>query len=164
MEAVYRVTFLYLFLMLGFRLMGKRELGQLSQFELVTLMLIPEIVSEALNRSDASITSALVGVCTLLTLVTATSLLVHVSPKAAAAFEGRPAVLVRHGVMLVDTMNRERISPDELFSEMHQAGIEHLADVKWAILEPEGRMAFIPASSAVTPPVSPIPGPSAAGL
>ena len=144
METVLRVGLVYLVLMAGFRLLGKRELGQLSQFELVTLMLIPEIVSPALTRDDPSMTNAVVGVCTLFTMVTLTSFLVHLSPKAASALEGKPAVLVRHGRMDADAMNRERISPDELYSEMHQAGLERVEDVKWAILEPEGRVSFIP--------------------
>jgi len=144
LQPVLRVAFVYLLLLLGFRLLGKRELGQLSQFELVTLMLIPEVVSPALNADDPSMRSAVVGVCTLFTLVTGTALLAHLSPRAARAFEGRPTVLVRDGAVLAHAMNRERISPEELHSAMHQAGLERLAQVKWAILEPGGRIAFIP--------------------
>lgn len=144
METVLRVAAVYFLLMVGFRVMGKRELGQLSQFELVTLMLVPELVSPALNRDNPSVTNAVIGVATLFTLVILTSLVVHVFPKIGAALEGKPAVLVCHGKMDVERMNRERISPDELYSEMHQAGLERVEDVKWAILEPEGRIAFIP--------------------
>ncbi len=143
LETVLRVGFVYLVLMLGFRFMGKRELGQLSQFELVTLMLIPEIVSPAMNQDITSMSSAVVGVCTLFALVTIFALLSHLSKAASAAFEGRPTVLVRHGRLDVDALNRERVTPEEVYSSMHQAGIERIETVKWGILEPEGRMAFI---------------------
>lgn len=142
--ALLRVVFIYLTLLLAFRLLGKRELGQLSQFELVTLMLIPEIVSPALNRDDPSLAAAVVGTCTLFALVVATSLLTYAFPSANAAFSGRPTILARDGRLLLDALARERIAPSEVYSAMHQAGIERIEAVKWAILEPEGRMAFIP--------------------
>lgn len=94
METVVRVAVLYLFLMLVLRVMGKREFSELTPFDLVTLILIPDIVQQALIREDYSMTNALVALCTLFTL--------------------------------------------------HRVGLETIDQVKWVILEPDGRISIIP--------------------
>src|SRR5687768_384813 len=122
-ESIWRVTFVYAFLLLAFRLSGKREVGQMSPFELVTLLLIPEIFSSALNRSDDSLTLASVGVGTLCLLVFFTGLLTFRSSKAEAVLEGEPAILVRDGQFIERNLRRERVTPEEAYSEMHLAGV-----------------------------------------
>ncbi len=146
-ESIWRVTFVYAFLLLAFRLSGKREVGQMSPFELVTLLLIPEIFSSALNRSDDSLTLASVGVGTLCLLVFFTGLLTFRSSKAEAVLEGEPTILVREGKFIERNLRRERVTPEEVFSEMHLSGVERIEDVRWAILEAEGKIAIVPASA-----------------
>ena len=146
-ETVWRVTFVFAFLMLAFRLTGKREVGQMSPFELVTLLLIPEIFSSALNRSDDSLSLATVGVATLFLLVFFTGLLTFRSKKMEKVLEGDPTILVRDGKLLERNLRRERVTPEEVFSEMHLAGIERIEDVRWAILEAEGKIAIVPTST-----------------
>ncbi|WP_437331992.1 DUF421 domain-containing protein [Sorangium sp. So ce394] len=143
METVARVAFVYVFLAVAFRVLGKRELSSLSPFELVTLMLIPEIVSQALVR-EASLANALAGVSTLLVLVFLTSILTHLSPRASKVIDGTPTVLVANGRILEDACNRQRIQPEEIVSEMHKSGLAHLAQVRWAILEADGDLTIIP--------------------
>jgi uncharacterized membrane protein YcaP (DUF421 family) len=145
-ESIWRVTFVYAFLLLAFRLSGKREVGQMSPFELVTLLLIPEIFSSALNRSDDSLALASVGVGTLCLLVFFTGLLTFRSSKAELLLEGEPTVLVRDGKFIERNLRRERVTPEEVFSEMHLSGVERIEDVRWAILESEGKIAIVPAS------------------
>ncbi len=146
-ESIWRVTFVYAFLLLAFRLSGKREVGQMSPFELVTLLLIPEIFSSALNRSDDSLALASVGVGTLCLLVFFTGLLTFRSSKAELLLEGEPTVLVRDGKFIERNLRRERVTPEEVFSEMHLSGVERIEDVRWAILESEGKIAIVPASA-----------------
>ncbi|WP_437720708.1 DUF421 domain-containing protein [Sorangium sp. So ce861] len=143
METVARVAFVYVFLAVAFRVLGKRELSSLSPFELVTLMLIPEIVSQALVR-EASLANALAGVSTLLVLVFLTSILTHLSPRASKVIDGTPTVLVANGRILEDACNRQRIQPEEIVSEMHKSGLAHLSQVRWAILEADGDLTIIP--------------------
>ena len=81
MEAVLRVVVIYLVIVIGLRLLGKREFGQLSPLELVTLLLIPEVVSNAIQGQHYSITHAVVGVSTLFVLVFLTSLFGARSPR-----------------------------------------------------------------------------------
>jgi uncharacterized membrane protein YcaP (DUF421 family) len=144
MEIVLRITLIYVFLLIALRLMGKREFGQLSPFELVTLLLIPEILTEALHEGDSSLTAAFVGISTLLSLVFITSLLAYRSPRIGRVTEGVPVVLVQHGSLVQSALHHERVSPDEVVSELHKAGLERLEQVKWGVLEPDGKISFVP--------------------
>lgn len=144
METVVRVFIIYVFLLVALRIIGKREFGQLSPFELVTLLIIPEIVSEALTFDDYSLTNALIGVATLLVLVFLASNLMHLSERFEMLAIGEPTVLVDHGKLVVGIMNKERVSPDEVFTAMHKSGLEALEQVQWAILETDGEIAIIP--------------------
>jgi uncharacterized membrane protein YcaP (DUF421 family) len=145
METVIRVFIIYIFILVGLRILGKREFGQLSPLELVSLLMIPEIVTKALTGEDYSLTNALIGVSTLFSLVFLTSVLMQWSRKAEHIIAGKPAVLVYDGNYVPDNMNRERITPDEIFTEMHKSGLEKLEQVKWAVLEPDGKISIVPA-------------------
>jgi uncharacterized membrane protein YcaP (DUF421 family) len=142
-DAIWRVFFVYIFVMLVFRVTGKREVGQMSPFELVTLLMIPELFSVALNRNDSSLGLATVSVSMLILLVFLTGLLTFRWAKAERALEGEPTILVRDGKYLEQNMRRERVTPDEVVTEMHLSGIERLEDVRWAIMEVEGKISII---------------------
>lgn len=144
METVFRVTIIYFFLMIALRIMGKREFGQMSPLELVALLLIPEIVSQALLREDFSMTNAIIAVTTLLTMVFLTSLVIQVSKRAEKAIAGAPTVLVYHGQLVADHMHKERVTEGEIFGEMHKSGLDRLEQVRWAVLEGDGKIAIIP--------------------
>jgi uncharacterized membrane protein YcaP (DUF421 family) len=144
METVLRVFIVYIFVMIGLRMLGKREFGELAPFDLVVLLLIPELVSQGLLREDVSLTNALVGVATLLTLVFLTGLLSYRVPRFGAVIAGAPAVLVRHGQLVSQNLNRERVRPDEIMEAMHQVGLYRMDQVQWAILETDGRISIIP--------------------
>src|SRR5690606_20120146 len=105
MEMVVRVFVIYLFVFVGLRVLGKREFGQLSPIELVTLLMIPEIVSQALSAGDSSVTSAFIGVATLLVAVFLTSVLQHRFKKFEQVVAGEPAVLVHRGNLRERAMN-----------------------------------------------------------
>lgn len=147
METVIRITVIYLVILVGLRLLGKRELSQLTPQELVTLMLIPEIVSQSMVGEDFSVTNGVIGITTILSLVFLTSLLKQRSGKMEQLIEGKASLLVERGKFIDDNLNRERISPDEIFGEMHKSGLERLDQVKWAILETDGKISIVPADS-----------------
>lgn len=144
METVLRVAIIYFFILVGLRVMGKREFSQMTPFELVMLLLIPELVSQSLIREDFSLINGLVAVSTVMVLVFLTSLLTHVSKRFERVVQSSPAVLVHHGRLIEETLNKERISTSEIFDQMHKSGLERLEQVKWAILESDGKIAIIP--------------------
>ncbi|HEX6133312.1 MAG TPA: YetF domain-containing protein [Longimicrobiales bacterium] len=152
METVLRVVLVYLFLMFALRVMGKREFGEMAPFDFAVLLLIPEMFSQAMSREDFSLTNAFVAVGTLLTLVFATSVLSYRFKRVGEVVAGVPAVLVRHGHLVTRNLDRERVSPDEVLDAMHAAGLHRMDEVRWAILETDGRITIIPwQPSGVTP-------------
>lgn len=151
MDTVLRIAYVYFVLMVALRVIGKRELSELSPFQLVTLLLIPEIFSDALARDDFSMTNATVAVATLLTLVFLTSVLTFRFPRLERVVGGEPTILVRHGKLLDRNLGRERVTPGEIFAEMHKSGLEELRQVRWAILEVDGKISVIPADASGTP-------------
>lgn len=142
LRAAGRIAVIYVFLTVAFRLIGKRELSTLSPLELITLMLIPEIASGTLN-GESPLMSALVAISVLLLLVFLLSLLKARFEVVEHAIEPQPRVLVTEGALCEDALARERITPDELFAEMHKHGIAELGEVRWAILESGGDIAFV---------------------
>ncbi len=144
METVIRVFLLYVFIIVSLRIMGKREFSQMSPLELVTLLLIPDILSQSLVREDYSLTNGVIAIATLFTLTFLTSLIAHRSKLAETAVGGKPVILVHNGKLLEDTMNKERVTPDEIFAQLHETGLYSLEQVRWAILETDGRIAIVP--------------------
>jgi uncharacterized membrane protein YcaP (DUF421 family) len=124
--------------------MGKREFSQLSPLELVSLLLIPELASQSLVREDFSLTNGIIAIGTLFALVFLSSLLQYHSKKFSKVVSGSPTVLVSHGEFVPEHLNEERISPSSIYTEMHKAGLSQLSQVKWAILETDGRISLVP--------------------
>lgn len=144
MESVLRVAFVYFLLMVTLRLLGKRELGRMSPFELVLLMLIPELFSQALVREDFSMTNATIAFLTLVSLVFATSLMAHRFPAVGQVISGRPSVLVADGRFVETNMNRERVQPDEVYAELRKAGFDDIGAARWVVLEDDGKVSVVP--------------------
>lgn len=141
-QSVLHVLLSFAVLMLIFRVIGKRELSRLSPFELVTLMLVPEVLSNTLQGQD-TLLQGLAGLCTLFALVLGVSLLAQRFPLLQGAVESPPTVLVIDGRLAEQAMNTERIAPEELFSEMRKEGIAGLEQIQLAVLESGGHITFL---------------------
>ena len=144
METVARVLFVYLFLMVALRLLGKREFGEMAPFDLVVLLLLPEIFAQAILREDFSMTNAVIAASTLFTLVLLTSFASYRWKKVGDVVGGQPTVLASEGTLIPDAMDRERVSPDEVIAAVRDAGLEELRQVKFVILQSDGRLAVVP--------------------
>ena len=158
MGIVVRVTIVYFFIWACFRVLGKRELTGMSPFELVTLLLIPQLFSRAITRQDYSMTNAVIGASTLLSLVFLTSVVIYRNRRLAYLMLPSPTVLVERGQFVRRHLDQERITPAEVFDAMHRQGVSRLEEVEWAILQPGGEIAVVPARSTAEVPVQ---GPSA---
>lgn len=86
----------------------------------------------------------------MLLLVFGSSLAAHLNMRDREVVEGAPTVLVAHGEYILESLNRERITPGEIFSEMHKAGLDDLPQVRWAVLETDGKTAIVPEPPAKT--------------
>lgn len=142
-KAALHVVVVYVTLLGAFRLLGKRELGRLSPFDFVTLMMVPEILSNAVQGEEA-LATGLAGLSTLLLLVLGTSVLAYRFRPFERVVEAEPALLVADGRLITTNLHVERIQPSELYSEMRKQGLEDLSQVKWAVLESSGTITFVP--------------------
>ena len=123
MSTVIRLVVMYVFIVAGLRVLGKREFSQLSPLELVMLLLIPEMATQSLVREDFSLTNGIIGIATVFTLVFLSSLLQHHSKTFSQVISGSPAILVADGQFIQEHLNEERVGPEEVFSEMHKIGL-----------------------------------------
>lgn len=143
MEIVLRASVMFLVIYGLLRLMGKRELGQLAPFELVTLIVMGDLIQQGVTHQDFSLTGAILAIFTFAAWSLMFNRLAHAYPRARRALEGEPVVLVRDGALIGRNLDSERIDQDELGAEMRLAGIASLDRIAWAILEPEGKISFI---------------------
>ena len=147
MESVFRALIVYLFLLLVFRIAGKRTLSETSSFDLVLLLIISETTQQAMVDSDHSMTNAAVLIVTLVGFDVFLSFIKQWSPTAEAWLDGLPLIIVRHGKPIAERISRERVDEaDILEAAREKCGVETLEEIKYAVLERDGGITIIPAS------------------
>ncbi|HEX7225214.1 MAG TPA: DUF421 domain-containing protein [Candidatus Limnocylindria bacterium] len=147
MDIALRATVIFVALYLLVRLMGKRELAQMTPFELIVLVVIGDLIQQGVTQNDFSLTGAIIAISTIAFLAMAMSWAAYLWPRAERLLEGEPRVIVRDGEILEHNLRRNRLTRSEIETEMRLAGIGHLEDVAWAILEPRGKISFIQRAS-----------------
>lgn len=143
MDIVLRATAMFAVVYLLIRLLGKRELGQMTPFEFVVLVVIGDLIQQGITHNDFSVTGATLAIGTFAFWGLVLSWLTYLFPRLRKGLEGEPRVIVRDGVLLEDNLRRDRMSRDEVEAEMRLAGIARIGDVAWAILETNGKISFI---------------------
>ena len=143
MDIVLRATVMFFVMYLLLRLLGKRELSQVTPFELFLLIVMGDLVQQGITHNDLSMTGAALAICTIGFWALALGWISYLSPRAERWLEGVPRVLVKDGELIEPNMRRDRITRTELEIEMHMAGISRIAQVGWGILEPNGKISFI---------------------
>src|SRR3954470_15299296 len=143
LEKMVRPIIVYLFLLVGLRLAGKRELAQLNAMDLIVLLTLSNTVQNAIIGPDNSLTGGLIGATTLLALNYVVVRFLFSHPKFDRLIEGREAVLVEDGKILRQNMAAELITKPELEAAAHKQGFAHMSLVDKAVLEPSGAMTFV---------------------
>ena len=143
MDIVARAAVMFFVLYVLLRIMGKRELGQLTPFELVVMIVLGDLIQQAVTHNDFSLTGAILAVSTFAFLAIAMSWLTYLSPRAEKLLDGEPRVVICNGKLLKENLRRDRMTQSEVESEMRLAGIATMDQVAWAILEPQGKISFI---------------------
>ena len=149
MESVFRSAAVYLFVLVVFRISGKRSLSQITTFDFILLLIIGEATQQALLGNDFSIINAVVVIATLTTLELVFSWMGRSAPAFGRIMEGLPVVLVEHGRLLRDRANQEGVTLAEILAagrENH--GLERLEQFKYAILERHGGISVVPMEDA----------------
>jgi len=143
LEQILRTIAIYAFLMIVFRISGKRTLKDITIFDFVLLLAISEGVQQALTSDDYSTINAWVIIATFLSLDIGMSLLKRRFRWLDRMLDGEPLIIVRDGIPLEDRMVKERIGIDEVLEAARQAGLERLAQIKYAVLERNGSISII---------------------
>jgi uncharacterized membrane protein YcaP (DUF421 family) len=143
MELVIRTVVVYVVLWAVMRGTGKRELAELGPFDLVLLIVVGDVVQQAVTQEDMSVTGATIVLATMGLLVVGVAALTRRSPGARHVIEGHPTTVVTHGVLDEQAMRQERLPIADLLEAARQKGIDDLAKVEYAIVEPNGRFSFI---------------------
>jgi uncharacterized membrane protein YcaP (DUF421 family) len=151
MDIVLRATAMFVLLYVLIRLLGKRELGQMTPFELVLLVVMGDLIQQGVTHNDFSLTGGMLAIGTFAFWALTLSRATYLFPKLKNALEGEPRVIVKYGKIIYANLRRDRLTRDEILSEMRLAGIGRLANVEWAILEPQGKISFISKEGAATP-------------
>ncbi|MBW4662114.1 MAG: DUF421 domain-containing protein [Drouetiella hepatica Uher 2000/2452] len=140
LEKIIRPILVYFFLLIALRLGGKRELGQMTGFDLVVLLMLSNAVQNAIIGDDNSVSGGLIGATALLITNYAVVRLAYRYPKIEHLVEGKSTLLVNNGRILHENLDREVITEAELRTNLRRQGFEDLADVKAAILETSGSL------------------------
>ena len=141
--ALIRTVILYLVLIVGLRLTGKRQIGELEPIELVLTMLLSDLASVPMQNFGIPLLNGLVPIVTLLSLSMLLSWCSLHSVRFRSLVCGEPAVIIRDGKLEQAAMRRNRLTLDELLEALRAQGVTSLGDVKYAILETSGQLSVL---------------------
>lgn len=143
-EKILRPIAVYIFLIVGLRLAGKRELAQLNPFDLVVLLTISNTVQNAIIGEDNSVTGGIIGAGTLLIINHVVVRYLYGHQRLDELIEGSADVLIDNGVVRTDRLRKELITVLELEAAAHKQGFDSLEEIDRAILDPGGTISFFP--------------------
>jgi uncharacterized membrane protein YcaP (DUF421 family) len=145
MDSILRGAAIYLFLLVLFRLAGKRTLSDVTTFDFVLLLIISEATQQALLGEDFSLTNAFLVILTLIGLDIAISLWQQRWPRLGKWIEGVPLVIVEDGRPLHERMQRSRISEEDVLTAARERqGLARMDQIRYAVLERSGGISIIP--------------------
>lgn len=144
---VFRTVAVYTVLLIGLRLAGKRELGQMSPFDLVVLLVISNSVQNAMIGPDTSLNAGLLAAFTLLVLNWAVDSWVTRNGWFRKSVIGTPTLLVSDGKLIPEHLRREGVTSEEVLQALREHGVDDLSTVKMAVLEVDGSISVVPASA-----------------
>jgi uncharacterized membrane protein YcaP (DUF421 family) len=143
MEIILRATALFFFVWVLMRMMGKRELSELTAFELVLLISIGDLIQQGVTQEDMSITGALLAVGTIGMWILAFSYASFRWKRSRSIIESFPVVVIEDGRLLDEMLRLERLTVEEVLDAAREQGIRDLKEVRIGILEADGKFSFI---------------------
>lgn len=143
MEKILRPVLVYIALLITFRFLSKRDLTQNTTFDLLIVLLLSNVVQNALIGDDNSILGALAGAATLLLMSTGLNRLTAKSINARRILEGEPILLVHNGKLQEDNMRKYAVSRPDLNAGLRAENMITLDDVRYAFLELDGTISVI---------------------
>lgn len=144
LQIILRSALVYLAVLIGMRVTGARQLGQMTPFDLVLILLISNAVQNAMVGSDVTILGGIAAALTLLAVNRGVAFAVEHVPGLQSVVEGRVMLLIHDGKLFEDTIRRAGLSDDLVMQAVREHGFEHASDVRVAILEVDGTISIVP--------------------
>jgi len=144
---VLRTVIVYVALLLGLRLAGKREMGQMTPFDLVVILLIANAVQNAMVGPDTSVTGGLIAAGVLIVGNYGVAQGRERLPWFRRAVEGTPTLLINDGKLVTEHLRQEGLDEDEVLMAIREHGVADVKDVRMAVLETDGSISIVPADA-----------------
>ena len=141
---IFRTFFFYIYVSVLYRIMGKREIGQLGLIDLVVSILIAELAAISIENYKGNIFNTVVPIAILTALEVLVAYLTMKFRNIGRLFEGKPTILVQEGKIIYNNLVKERVSLDDLLQNLRQNSITSVEDVRYVILEPNGKLSIFP--------------------
>jgi uncharacterized membrane protein YcaP (DUF421 family) len=143
MDLVLRTVFVFVLILVVTRAVGRRELSSMEPFDLILLVVIGDLVQQGVTQSDYSITGTTTVIVTMALLVVGTAYLSFRFKRLRPLLEGDPLLLISEGRLLERNLRRQRMTVEELRAEARQQSIGSLDEIRYAVLETNGKLSFI---------------------
>jgi uncharacterized membrane protein YcaP (DUF421 family) len=143
MDLVIRATVVFVVILIVTRAVGRRELSSMEPFDLILLVVIGDLVQQGVTQSDNSVTGAVTVISTMAVLTVLTAYLSFRFRRLRPLLEGEPIVLIADGRLLERNLRRQRMTVEELAAEARLQSIGSLSDIRYAVLESNGRISFL---------------------
>lgn len=143
---VYRTILIYLIVLVVVRLMGKREIGQLSPFDFVVAIIIAELAAIPMESTSMPVWEGVIPLVTLAVLEVLLSYAALYSPFLRRVLDGQPQVVIRNGHILKHELRHARYNLNDLLAQLREKGVVNICDVEFGVLETSGKLSVIPKS------------------
>ena len=143
MDLVLRATVVFIVVLVVTRAVGRRELSSMEPFDLILLVVIGDLVQQGVTQSDNSVTGAVTVIATMAVLTMTTAYLSFRFKRLRPVLEGDPVLLIVDGRVLERNVRRQRMTTEELAAEARQQSIASLSEIRYAVLESNGRLSFL---------------------
>ena len=143
LEKIVRAALVYFFILIAFRLLGKRQVGQMTKYDLIVMLVIANVLQNAMIGEDASVAGGMLGALTILLLNLGVAWFSYRSKKFEQLIEGMPTPVVFNGRVIEKNLRIEQMSREDLLAALRRQGIFHLDEVKLAVIEDNGAVAVL---------------------
>lgn len=139
---ILKTFILYIFIIIAYRIMGKKEVGQLSIIDLIVSILIAELAAISIEQYESSILISIIPITILVLAEISFSYLNIKNTKIKKIIEGSPIVIIKNGKLNFEAMRKIRYSLDDLISQLREQGIKNIEEVDYAVLENNGKLSI----------------------
>jgi len=153
LNIILKTIFLYFFIMLAYRVMGKKEVGQLGVIDLIVSILMAELAAISIEKSSASLFISIVPIGVLVFLQIFLSYFSFKIPSIRTLIDGHPTVIIKNGKVRFNVMTKLRYTLDDLISQLREQGVKSIEEVNYAVLENNGKLSVFQKSNEYPLPI-----------